>query len=454
MNPLAQIAISQKNKVTGSDSLLSGDQIRTKCLSELISQGAQLWEGSQIDRFADCQKLPDACVISTAIAEDNTELLYLKNQGVKILHRSDLLSEIARKSSNQVVVSGTHGKSTTTALLIWILWRAGVKASWLLGANFSQRRLPASHWMERDIFVYEGDESDQSFLKSDPAYSVITSLEPDHLENYDNSFTSQIEKFQQFALSTQKKILCNISCPNVQKHIYQNIPQLKDKIITYGKQESNADWQLNESTGELIYQQQIFQLELSNLPGSHNLLNAVAAIALASELGVELRESLKCLRSFPGLHRRFELIGGQEGITLYDDYAHHPSEIKASISTARELLGDKGRLLVLFQPHLSTRLRDLWEEFTRCFTGADILLIADLYQARGKPIEGINSRELVEQIKHRAIFYCARDICNLIEKTSQLVQTGDLVLILGAGNITLIRDDLLKAFPVALPLNH
>ena len=432
MTPLAGICLREGVQVSGSDKTPNQNQI------ELKDNGADIWSPHSLDELKG-KKLPEVCVYSTAIPADNEEFQYLKENGVEFWHRSDLLQRIANQFEKQIVISGTHGKTTTTAMLVWILEKAGLKSGlkpcWVLGGLLND--LGSFGWSDqREVFVFEGDESDQSFLKSNPYIGLVTSLEPDHLENYNNSFDVQIDKFQEFAKKSQFFISTK-ECAGAQ-------PSMTDEAIM-GKEISlyNEQTALNG----IIF-------------GKHNRLNASAALK-AYEIFISDRDNkssqtpkafiqsaIEYLKDFPGIYRRFELIGTTEtGITVIDDYAHHPTEVRAAIKAGKDFLQEKGKsgkLIALFQPHLPTRLRDLWNEFINCFQEADELLINDLYVARGREIEGINSQNLIREIqKARSVIYCPGKPESLIEQTLKIVRQNDLVLILGAGDITNIRETLL-----------
>lgn len=433
MSPLAGICLKNDVVVTGSDKASNSNQ------EDLVKAGADLWCPHSLKELKKRQT-PDLCVYSTAITFDNEELQYLKQKGVELWHRSDMLKKIADQFSQQIVIAGTHGKTTTTAMLVWILEHAGLKPSWVLGGVLKQ--LGAYSWNEEsDIFVFEGDESDQSFLKSNPHIGVVTSLEPDHLENYEHSFEVQIAKFQEFVSECEYSIL-NSECENTKKFLLNDTESKKNRI----------PYQSLKVLDNVVL-------------GEHNRANASAALStykllLKQNLNeTQFKQALHALKNFPGVHRRFELIGTTDlAISLIDDYAHHPTEVKAAIKATKEFMKENnslGKLLVLFQPHLPTRLRDLWEEFVHSFNGADKLFINDLYIARGKPIDGVNSENLVKDIQvHRQAVYCQGTPLNLIDIVLKEVNIGDTVLLLGAGDITEIREPLfesLRWFPKTKP---
>ena len=440
MNPLAGICLKNGVKVTGSDKAFGENQAQLQAL------GADIWTPHSLEEL-NKRELPDCCVYSTAIPENNPEYAYLKDKGVKFWHRSDLLHEIACQFEQQIVISGTHGKTTTTAMLIWMLESMGLKPCWVLGGVLKGLGSYAWNDAQNRVFVFEGDESDQSFLKSEPHIGLVTSLEPDHLENYHNSFSEQINKFQEFARKS-KTFICNLDCANSVKHLKAMAN------ISYSLQPSSgADWHLTDDLNYFCSSHKPAKLgpiQLRNAFGQHNVLNALGALAIFAQIFPEIRleEVIERLNHFPGIYRRFELIGSTcSEICVIDDYAHHPTEVKAAIKAGRRLLNDskqEGRLIVAFQPHLPTRLRDLWTEFTQCFEEADMLFLNDLYVARGQPLEGINSQRLAKEIKHNDITYVSGPPINLVDSLSKTAKPGDLILLLGAGDITSIRETLLE----------
>jgi UDP-N-acetylmuramate--alanine ligase len=459
MNPLAGICLKNGIKVTGSDSTPNANQ------DELRALGADIWTPHSLSELKKRQ-LPQVCAFSTAILPTNPEYNYLKEQGVQFWHRSDLLKAIADNFDKQIVISGTHGKTTTTAMLVWILEQAGINPCWVLGGVL--KGLGSYGWNDEqhEVFIFEGDESDQSFLKSNPYIGLVTSLEPDHLENYNNSFEVQIKKFQEFAQKSQY-FICSTGCKNAVEHLS------KFANVIYGVNLDSVPcngiydvFQIEKETYEVFSKiclassgderEAWGQLDLPNYPGLHNKLNALGAVAIAHKLGINPLKALLYLKTFPSAYRRFDIIGTtQSGITVVDDYAHHPTEVRAAINAGKELLKEQnkgGKLIVLFQPHLPTRLRDLWKEFTECFEGADKVFLADLYIARGEPIAGIDSKNLAAEIKHPNLTHLAGPATNLIEPTTSTARENDLILILGAGDITYIRETLfnnlrLKEFP-------
>lgn len=416
MSALAVLALEQGLEVSGSDSQNS------PITAKLESLGARAWSPHNPEILD--QSLPLRAVISTAIPESNKELQLLRNKQVPVVHRSELLEEFAKKKSKQVVVSGTHGKTTTTSLISWALTQLNEPLSWLIGGQIND--FSPSHWNPvGDLFVFEGDESDQSFLRTTPYISIITSLDPDHLENYNNSFHSQISKFTEFAN--------------------------KSRYLVYNSDDANINTiiqDLSPSVTPIPYSiSDLPNINISNLPGKHNKLNAFACIKVLEILGYEENRIIDSLRSFPGIHRRFEQISQPNSdILVFDDYAHHPTEIAASIQTAQNLIPSSGKVIVIFQPHLPTRLRDLWTEFTQCFSQADILILMDLYLARGSHIKDITSENLSREINHKNVtYFSGKAYNNIIEFIVREARSGDLVLILGAGDITNIRYPLVEA---------
>ena len=410
MNPLAGICLKAGIKVTGSDSTPNKNQ------DELRALGADIWTPHSAEELAE-RELPDICVYSTAIPDNNPEVIYLKEKGVQFWHRSDLLEKIANNFEKQIVIAGTHGKTTTTAMLVWILEKAGLKPCWVLGGVL--KGLGSYGWSEqREIFVFEGDESDQSFLKSKPYIGLVTSLEPDHLENYNNSFEEQIKKFGEFADKCEN-FICHeniqkyFSINNLQTYKYSTL--LKDKL---------------------------------QISGEHNYLNALGALSIINNLNIKntktfFEQAIDYLKDFSGIYRRFEIIGTtQYNITVIDDYAHHPAEIRAVISSAKQAA--KGKIYAVVQPHRYSRLKDLFVEFVDCFEGCEQVFVSPVYTA-GEAPNGVTAEDLANSIAEKGIlvryFECPSSLTGFL---TPFLEPGDMILCMGAGSITAWAIDLVR----------
>ncbi|MEJ6009523.1 UDP-N-acetylmuramate--L-alanine ligase [Novosphingobium aquae] len=388
----------------------------------------------------------DAAVVvtSTAVKRDNPEVVYALEHRVPVVRRAEMLAELMRLK-NTVAVAGTHGKTTTTSMVAALLDAGGVDPTVINGGIInsygSNARLGASDWM-----VVEADESDGSFLRLDGTIAVVTNIDPEHLDHY-GSFDAVKDAFVEFIENVPFygcAVLC-IDHPEVQAVI----PKVRDRrVVTYGFSAqadvrgenvtpypggNSFDVVVRERDGS---QRRIEGIELP-MPGRHNVQNALAAVAVAAEMGCSDEVIQTGFHKFHGVKRRFTKVGEVDGTTVIDDYGHHPVEIRAVLSAAREGVGS-GRVIAVVQPHRFTRLRDHMEDFQSAFNDADIVYAAPVYAAGEHSIEGVDSQALVEGVKargHRAVFTVA-GADELAEALANSAQPGDMVVCLGAGDIT------------------
>ncbi len=366
----------------------------------------------------------DLVVRSTAIAETDPDYVELKKRGVKIWHRRDMLNYLSQ-GFKQIVVTGTHGKTTCSAMLAHILVEAGLDPSFAVGGILANYQSNARGG-KGEYFVLEGDESDKSYTITDPYLAVVTCIEPDHLENYPGGIDEIRDCFYAFLDQAKIKVI-NIDDPLLAKYAEGK------QLITYSSAELDK-----------------YQIKL-NMPGKHNKMNALACIKAAEQLGVKTETAIKALESFTGIKRRFELINNNyKGCRVYDDYAHHPTEVKAVLEGALSLKPKK--LVFVYQPHHPERTKQLWNEFVevfKTFPEPHLCLIADIYVARSKHIAGINSENMVKEINKANVRYLAP--ASNIEITVQgnyaniadLLKPGidaelndcDYLFIVGAGDI-------------------
>jgi UDP-N-acetylmuramate--alanine ligase len=391
------------------------------------------------------ENLDDAAVvvISTAIKKDNPELVCAYERRIPVVRRAEMLAELMRLK-NTVAVAGTHGKTTTTSMIAAMLDAGGIDPTVINGgiinAYGSNARLGSSDWM-----VVEADESDGSFLRLDGTIAVVTNIDPEHLDHY-GSFEKVKDSFVEFVENVPfygAALLC-VDHPEVQTII----PRLRDRrVVTYGFAAladvrgdnvrpipggNRFDVNIRDRSGNVST---IRDVELP-MPGRHNVQNALAAIGVAAELGIAHDVIARGFEKFHGVKRRFTKVGEIEGATIIDDYGHHPTEIRAVLSAARE--GAQGRVIAVVQPHRFTRLRDLMEEFQGAFNDADIVYVAPVYAAGEEPIEGIDAEALVEGLKqrgHRAV-KAVNDLDHLCHSLRDIAAEGDMVICLGAGDIT------------------
>jgi len=418
-------------------------------------QGSDIAEGASVERLRargitvfvghDAANLGDAAVVvtSTAVKRDNPEVAAAIDNRIPVVRRAEMLAELMRLKSN-VAVAGTHGKTTTTSMVATLLDAGGIDPTVINGGIIesygSNARLGDSEWM-----VVEADESDGSFLRLDGTIAVVTNIDPEHLDHY-GSFEAVKDAFLQFIENVPfygAAVLC-IDHPEVQNVI----ARVRDRrVITYGFS-PHADLRaenIRSEGGSTLFdaisrdrdgrETTIADIVLP-MPGRHNVQNALAAIAVALEMGCAHDTIRAGFARFGGVRRRFTLAGEVDGVRVIDDYAHHPVEIRAVLSAAHDAA--KGRVIAVVQPHRYTRLRDLLEEFQSCFEQADVVYAAPVYPAGEQPIAGVDSAALVAGIKargHRQASEIA-DSQALATELAGTVEPGDLVVCLGAGDIT------------------
>jgi len=418
-------------------------------------QGSDLAEGASVERLRargirvmvghSAGNLGPAAVVvtSTAVKRDNPEVAAALAARIPVVRRAEMLAELMRLKRT-VAVAGTHGKTTTTSMVAALLDAGGVDPTVINGGIIesygSNARLGDSEWM-----VVEADESDGSFLRLDGTYAIVTNIDPEHLDHY-GSFDAVKEAFVEFIENVPfygAAVLC-IDHPEVQKVI----ARVRDRrVITYGFS-AQADWRadsIRSHEGMNLFdavhtdrdgnRRTISNIALP-MPGRHNVQNALAAIAVAVELGCDDDTIRAGFARFGGVRRRFTRVGEVAGAVVIDDYAHHPVEIRAVLSAAREAA--TGRVIAVAQPHRYTRLRDLMGEFQSCFNDADMVFVAPVYPAGEAPIEGVHSAALVGGLRDRG-HRAAAEIegpAELAERLKDLIAPGDLVVCLGAGDIT------------------
>ncbi len=382
-------------------------------------------------------------VTSTAVKRDNPEVVYALEHRIPVVRRAEMLAELMRLK-NTVAVAGTHGKTTTTSMVACLLEAGGVDPTVINGGIInsygSNARLGASDWM-----VVEADESDGSFLRLDGTIAVVTNIDPEHLEHY-GSFDKVKSSFIEFIENVPfygAAVLC-IDHPEVQALI----SKIRDRrVITYGFSAqadvrgeavtpvpggNRFDVVVRERDGE---QRRIEGIELP-MPGRHNVQNALAAVAVAIEMGCDDEIVRGGFAQFGGVKRRFTKVGEVGGVTVIDDYGHHPVEIRAVLAAARE--GVKGRVLAVVQPHRFTRLRDLMEEFQTAFNDADAVYVTPVYAAGEMPMDGVDAEALVTGLKARGHrdAHVIGGADELAEAMARIIRPGDMIVCLGAGDIT------------------
>jgi UDP-N-acetylmuramate--alanine ligase len=426
MSGLAEILRTLEFDVSGSD-LREGENTRN-----LQRLGVRIDVGHRAENVHGA----DVVVYTSAVNPDNPELVEARLHGIPAIARAEMLAELMRVKYG-IAIAGSHGKTTTTSLVATILRAAGFDPTVVVGGRMaslsSNARLGAG-----DLLVAEADESDGSFLRLTPTIAVVTNIDPEHLDFYKTheavkeAFVAFLEKVPFYGLS----VLC-LDHP----HVQDLLPRVQRRHVTYGVS-PQANYSARNitfrglSTSFVAYRRGEPLGEFTvRMPGQHNVLNTLAAIAVADELEVPLDAMKEALSTFHGVARRFSIVGEVEGVTLVDDYGHHPAEIEATLSAARNAY-DK-RVLVAFQPHRYTRTESLWDDFTRSFNKADVVLVCDIYAAGEKPIPGISSERLAKAIAehgHGAVRY-VRDRAELAAELARQARPGDVVIALGAGDV-------------------
>jgi UDP-N-acetylmuramate--alanine ligase len=426
MSGIAEVLLNLGYGVSGSDAQTSDTTERLKHL------GAKVAEGHAAANIAGV----DVVVTSTAVNADNPEVIEAHRQSIPVIPRAEMLAELL-KMKFSVAVSGSHGKTTTTSMISTILAQGDLDPTMVIGGKLasigSNARLG-----DGDIIVAEADESDGSFLKLSPTIAVITNIDREHLDYYPG-----IEEIKEAFLKFANIVPfygCTVICGD-DAHAREIAPFIKRRVITYGIDEPaeysarNIRYSESKTMYQLLHKKDnMGDVELLT-PGLFNIYNSMAAVAVGRELGLDMATIRKGLRSFSGVQRRLELKGEARGISVVDDYGHHPTEIRATLSAARQKW--TGRLLVVFQPHRYTRTQALFDEFISAFADADVLVLNDIYPASETPIAGINSAALWAAIReggHQSVEYIAQPQ-NTIDFLLQNAKAGDTVITLGAGSV-------------------
>jgi len=432
---IAEVLLNLGYQVSGSDLQ------ENEATSRLRNLGAQIFIGHSADNL----KEADVVVISSAVKEDNVEVVRAKALKIPVIPRAEMLAELMRMKYG-IAVAGAHGKTTTTSMTAQVLEAGGYDPTIIVGGRLNTIGSNAKLG-EGDFIVAEADESDRSFLYLSPFIAVLTNIDEEHLDQYGT--LNEIKKtFVYFANKVPfycPVILC-LDDPNLQSIM----PQIERKIITYGFSPS-ADIQASDFEFDgfssystlYVHSKKAGRLKL-NVPGPHNILNALAATAVGLDLDIEMRAILQALEDYTGTGRRFELKKVVNDIMIIEDYAHHPTEIKATLQAART--GWKRRLVVAFQPHRFSRLARLQSEFATAFRQADLLFLTEIYPAGEKPIPGVSGQSLFEEIQRvgQTNVRFEPELGRLPALLADELRSGDMLLVLGAGHINRIIPEVIK----------
>ncbi|HVS03149.1 MAG TPA: UDP-N-acetylmuramate--L-alanine ligase [Thermoanaerobaculia bacterium] len=429
MSGIAEVLLDFDLQVSGSD------QAAGEATERLQSLGVTVHIGHDAAHVAGA----DLVVRSSAIGDDNPEIVEAQRRGITVVRRAEMLAELMRLKYG-IAVAGTHGKTTTTSLAGTLLTEAGLDPTVIVGGRMQVSGTGARIGKSRYL-VAEADEFDRSFLRLFPVVAVITSIDVDHLDTY-RDLDDITGAFLQFAERVPffGQILACLDDPNIQALL----PRLRERrVVTYGFS-PQADLVAVDVTaergGSSFTVRQAQRGELGRLwvplPGRHNVQNALAAIGVALAVGLEFAAIAEALASFRGVHRRFERLGEFRGAAVVDDYAHHPAEVAATLSAARQVF-PRARLHAVFQPHLYSRTRQLAGDFGRALLAADEAWVTDVYGSREAPEPGVTGELVVDAARrsgHRAVHYCPR-WQDLPDRLSGRLREGDVVLTLGAGDI-------------------
>ncbi len=444
MSGVARVMLAQGLTVSGSDAKDS------RVLRALAAEGAEVHVGHDAAYLMAAKTV----VISSAIREDNVELRDARSRGLRVLHRSQALASVMR-GSRRVAIAGTNGKTTTTSMLTVALQHCGVDPSFAVGGELAKHGTNA-HFGTGDIFVAEADESDGSFLVYRPDVAIVTSIQPDHLDFY-GTFEAVQDAFAAFVATVQPNgLLVTCADDHGSLALVDVARAVGTRVVTYGLS-ADADVRLTaiggsgfHGYGQLVQAGVVLgRLEIG-MPGRHNLLNAMAAFVAATEgLGQDPARVLAGLSGFTGTRRRFELKGEVAGIRVVDDYAHNPGKVAAVVETAGGLAGS-GRLIVVFQPHLYSRTRDFAGELAMALAPADIIIVMDVYAAREDPMPGVTGALIADRLRDGAqsrgddkvrFVPSWSEVAPLV---AQVARAGDLVLTVGAGDVTMIGPEILR----------
>ncbi|WP_028574971.1 UDP-N-acetylmuramate--L-alanine ligase [Desulfonatronovibrio hydrogenovorans] len=434
MSGIAEVLLNLGYEVSGSD-LSTGSGV-----TRLKNLGATVFSGHQADNLKDAQVL----VKSTAVGEDNPEVMAAREKNIPVIPRAEMLAELMRLKTG-IAVAGTHGKTTTTSFLGTIFKEAGVDPTVIIGGrlnSYGSNALPGTG----EYFIAEADESDGSFLCLKPIMNVVTNVDADHLDFYRD--LDQIKDSFVTFMNSVPFYGMNVVCGD-DPGAESLLPAVNRPVMTYGLTEGNnirAEIINTVSGSEFnVFVEERFwsKVKLSH-PGKHNILNSLAAIGISIHCGLDKEDIVSGLASFGGVGRRFEIKGVRDQIMVVDDYGHHPTEIRATIETARQCYPDR-RLVVLFQPHRFSRTRALFGDFCKVLAEADVLLLTEIYPASEAPIPGVNSQSLAQGIKQisrtRVSFF--EDLDEAGAGLKDVLRPGDLFITMGAGTVWKVGESFL-----------
>lgn len=447
MSAIASVLLDRGMQVSGSDAKGS------HALTALAARGARVVVGQRAENLHLAVAGPTTVVVSTAIRSDNPEVLEAQRLGLPVVRRADALAALMA-GHRSVCIAGTHGKTSTTSMLTVALQHAGVNPSFAIGGELNESGTGA-HAGSGDVFVAEADESDGSFLAFRPHGAVITTIEPDHLDHHGTA-EAYHAVFDAFVRRIRPGgfLVAGMDDPGVRALLDRCADIVGDtglRVVTYGRAAgANVRIEAVRSLGHATEvhvasatgQRRTFVIDA---PGEHMAANATAVLAVGLELGIAADVMTRGLGAFTGVRRRFELVGRVDGIRVFDDYAHHPTEVAATLRAARSV-ADGGRVIVVFQPHLYSRTEMFASGFASALTLADIAMVLDVYGAREDPVPGVTGELIVGAVDpNQADARFVRSMAAAPEAVAAEARAGDVVLTMGAGDVTLLGPEILRA---------
>ena len=437
MSGIAEVLLTLGYRVTGSDAR------RSETVERLERLGAKVYVGHAAAQVEGAHVV----VSSSAVARDNVEIVAARQRGVPVIARAEMLAELMRLKYG-IAIAGTHGKTTTTSMVAAVLGAGGFDPTVVVGGRVHGLGTNA-RLGQGEFLVAEADESDGSFLKLTPTIAVVTTVDAEHLDHYPD-LDAIVAAFLAFAnkVPFYGAVVVCLDDPNLQRMI----PRMMDKrVVTYGL-EAGADvtarrLQFAEmrSTFEVVHRGTSLGTMNLQIPGRHNVLNALAATAVALDLEMPFPKIQTALAGFAGVQRRFQVRGTARDVLVVDDYGHHPAEIRATLAAAKA--GFDRRVITVFQPHRYSRTQHLRDDFLTAFYQSDVLIVMDIYAAGEAPIPGVHARDLADGIAahgHREVLYLGSDRAAIIDYLCESTRAGDLVLTLGAGDVGQLGGELLQ----------
>ncbi|MFO7688417.1 MAG: UDP-N-acetylmuramate--L-alanine ligase [Desulfobacterales bacterium] len=436
MSGIAELLLNLGYTVSGSD-------LKSSEITERLQRfGGHIFKGHAAEQIGTA----DVVVVSSAVNADNPEVRAARQVSIPVIPRAEMLAELMRLKYS-IAVAGAHGKTTTTSIISTVLDRGGLDPTVVIGGKLKSIGTNA-RLGEGEFIVAEADESDGSFLKMSPTIAVVTNIDREHLDHYPDldaikaAFLEFIDRIPFYGLA----VLCLDN-----ESVQGLIPNVKKRYTTYGMS-TQADVQArNVTLAGLRSQFTLLHLGAPlgdirlNLPGIHNVYNAMASVAVGLELGIPFETVKAALETVEGVQRRLEIKGVVNGITIVDDYGHHPTEIKTTLQAAKEAWPER-RMVVVFQPHRYSRIRALFDEFTRSFYQSDVLLVLPIYSAGEKPIEGVDSFSMCDGIRrhgHKEVI-CKDSIAAAVAGLKDILVPGDILLTLGAGDVWKVGEEILR----------